>query len=95
MWGPEATIPSFQWINSMPHLSVPNVQVPIRLGGESGDHLASSGREVLSELLGRVGDPHEAPIAEVDRSVNLVVVLGLGEECVGVIWDGRLQGENF
>ena len=72
-----------------------NVQVPIGLGGEPGDHLPPGGRQVLRQLLRRVGDAQEVPITEVDRGVDLVVVLRLGQEGVRVIHHDRLRkGEN-
>ena len=61
------------------HLGMPDVEVPVGLRGETCDHLPPGDREVLGQLLRRVGDPHEAAIAEVDRGMDLVVWMQVSE----------------
>mmetsp|Transcript_9586 Transcript_9586/g.20422 ORF Transcript_9586/g.20422 Transcript_9586/m.20422 type:complete len:458 (-) Transcript_9586:436-1809(-) len=76
-------------------LGMSNVQVAVGLWGEAGHHLVAGGRQVLRQLLGGVRNAHDAPVAEVDRGVHLVVLGRLRQEGVGVLGDSGLSRLGF
>mmetsp|Transcript_45209 Transcript_45209/g.114465 ORF Transcript_45209/g.114465 Transcript_45209/m.114465 type:complete len:330 (-) Transcript_45209:55-1044(-) len=67
------------------------MQVAVGLWRETRPHLAAGGLQVLGQLLRGVADRHHLPVAEVDGRVDVLVVLRLGEEGVGVRGDLRLR----